>query len=72
MHVHDTNKIVKKILKQIAQDENKSFQAVKKLFAFYADPHVTHRFWEILAKQKPNHKYIDVFHCPGCDQFDLE
>ena len=72
MHSHETDKIVVKILEQIATEEKKPYKKLKKLFVVGYDPCITHRFWEILSQELPHHKYIDVFHCPGCKQFSLE
>lgn len=74
MHSHnkDTNQIVIKILTQIAAEENKPFTKIKKLFVVKCNAYITRRFWEILATEIPNHQYTDVYHCPGCGNFELE
>ena len=72
MHAHETDKIVVKILEQIAAEEKKPYKKIKKLFVVDCDFHITHRFWEILSQELLNHKYTDVIHCPGCKKFSLE
>lgn len=72
MHRHNQDPIVRAILTTIAKEEKKPFKKVKKLFAFKGNLHITHRVGELLNQHYPNHTYSDVFHCPGCDQFDLE
>ena len=72
MHSHDADKIVVKILNQLAVEEKKPYKKIKKLFVVNCDVHITHRFWKILAVELPKHNYIDVYHCPMCDKFTLE
>lgn len=73
MHSHnETDQMVRNILTRIASEDKKPFKKVKNLFAFKGHRHITHRFWEILREMQPNHEYIDVFHCPECDSFELE
>lgn len=71
MHKHPTHKIANKVLKIIAKQEQQSFQKIKKCF-INGEIHITHRFWDILAEEKPNHGFTEVSHCPGCDKFSLE
>lgn len=71
MHKHTTNKIVKKVLRIIAKQEKNLFSEIKWHF-INGEIHVTHRFWEILAEEMPNHSFVDVYHCPGCGKFSLE
>ena len=71
MHEHNANKLVRGILKKLAKQEKRPFPEIKWCF-INGNSHLTHRFWEILAKEKPKHKFTDVYHCPGCNKFSLE
>jgi hypothetical protein len=71
MHEHSTNRLVKKILKTIAQRERCSFAKIRKNF-INGEMHVTHLFWEILAEKKPDHAFTEVSHCPDCGKFTLD
>ncbi len=72
MHLHSHDRLVKNILKIIAKEQKQSYKKVKKRFAFQADPQVTQRFWGILHSKHPHLGHNEVFHCPGCDKFELE
>jgi hypothetical protein len=72
MHCHSNNDIVVKVLTQIATEEKKPYQKIKKLFAIKADHYITQRFWEALFHHLPDHPYTEIYHCPGCKQFSLE
>jgi len=72
MHSHKTHNLVKTTLKKIAENNKLPYPKVKRLFVFEANPSITHQFWKELANANPLHGYTDVYHCPGCGQFDLE
>ena len=71
-HKHRKHKMVKLILLKIAKEQSKDFAEIKMLFTQACDPNITSRFWQILRTRYPDHKYIEVSHCPGCGKFDLE
>jgi hypothetical protein len=71
VHKHNADKIVREMLMQIAGDSKRPFHKVKKSFV-RGNPKLTKKFWELLWEKYPTYQYTDVYHCPGCDQFDLE
>lgn len=71
MHQHTTNKLAKRILKQIAQENGFTYKKIKTRFT-QGDTELTYQFWEQLRELKPNHPYRFIYHCPACGQFDLE
>ncbi len=72
MHLHSHDRLVKIILKIIAKEQKQSYKKVKNRFAFQADTQVTQWFWDILHSKHPHLGHHEVFHCTGCDKFELE
>lgn len=74
MHKHSKthNKIVRYVLKRIANQHQMLYPAIKKRFVAGCDIEISLRFWELLKKDYPNHSFTEVSCCPGCGKFDLE
>jgi len=73
MHNHSTtNKIVRNILRCIAQETKQPFSEIKKRFVIEGDIPITTRFWELLNETHPQHSFTEVSFCEGCGKFDLQ
>lgn len=71
-HNKDKDKLVRKILRQIAKEKKEHFTKIKELFVYEEDAEITEKFWKTLKEICPSHNFVDVYHCPGCGKFDLE
>jgi hypothetical protein len=74
MHKHSKphNKIVRHVLKRIANQTQVLYPDIKKKFVVDCDIEISLRFWELLKEEYPNHSYTEVSCCPDCGKFDLE
>lgn len=74
MHQHSKtrNKIVRNVLKHIANQSQTLYPDIKKKFVVDCDMEVTMQFWDLLKEEYPSHNFTEVSCCPGCGKFDLE
>jgi len=74
MHKHSKthNKMVRHVLKCIANQHQILYPAIKTKFVVECDIKISLRFWELLREDYPNHFFTEVSCCPGCGKFDLE
>jgi hypothetical protein len=72
LHSHvDQNKLVTTILAQIAQENNKSLERIKRLLLIKHNAAINRRFWEILDDLLPDHTYSYVGCCAACGSLEL-
>ena len=74
MHNHSKthNKIVRHVLKRIANQSQMLYPDIKKKFVVDCDIEISLRFWELLREDYPTHSFDSVSCCPDCGKFDLE
>jgi len=74
MHKHSKthNKIVRHVLKRIANQSQVLYPDIKKKFVVDCDIEISRQFWELLREDYPNHRFAEVSCCPDCGKFDLE
>ena len=67
----EQDKIVIRILEQIAAERNKSPERIKRLLLIKQNRAIDRRFWEILNKLLPGHSYRFLGCCTECGAFKL-
>ncbi len=74
MHKHSKthNKMVRHVLRQIANQNEVLYPEIKHQFVVNCDMTVTIQFWDLLKAEYPNHAFTEVYCCPHCGKFDLE
>ena len=72
MHAHlDQNELVTHILSQLAKENKKSLEKIKRLLLIQQNAAINRRFWEILDKTLPEHTYSYVGCCAECGSLEL-
>ena len=72
MHLHtNQQELILNILLQIAQENNKSLERIKRLLLIHQNNAINHRFWEILDELLPNHTFAYVGCCAECGSLEL-
>ena len=71
-HLRTHHKIVRHILRRIANQTHKLYIQIKKQFVIDKDIDVTMRFWQLLKEELPIHYFTEVSYCHHCKKFSLE
>ena len=71
-HGKTENKLASDALKKIAKARGRPYNAVKKQFTRCQDRNLTMEFWKIIHNHPQGKRYKRVYHCSGCNKFELE
>lgn len=69
-HQHPEELVIE-ILSQIANENGKTLERIKRLLLIKQNQAINRRFWQILDAKLPHHTYTYVGCCPGCGSLDL-
>lgn len=70
-HQSETNKLARKVLKEVAKRLHKKYPEVTEAFK-EGDEEVTVQFWTVMQKNKKGMKFNRVGYCAECRKFDLQ
>jgi len=70
-HHLDQEDLITAILYQIAKENNKSLERIKRLLLIKQNRAINRRFWQILDEIVPHHDYLCVGCCAECGSLEL-